>query len=141
MDRQLARCPWFVFISLTAVLILGCGKIDTAEKLAAALKRKGIDYHTIEPVDAPAGRFAKVDEAIALKGDNLWVEILRIEDQRTYKLFLGSAVFLFAVEKKADKDLPGMPVNVLSKKPFLLVVREEPEKDTVKQALNKIFPE
>ncbi len=78
MGRELVRCLLFVCLAYAVVLIVGCGtKIDTAEKLAAALKRKGVNYQTIEQVDA---KHPKVDEAIALKGDNLWVEILRIED-------------------------------------------------------------
>jgi hypothetical protein len=88
-------------------------------------------------VDVSVG---KVDEAIALKGENLWVEILRIEDERTYKLFMGMGLFLFAVEKEVGKDLPDMPANMISKKPFVIVVRQEPEKGAIKEALNRIFP-
>jgi hypothetical protein len=141
MGGVLARYLWFIFGIYAVVLTIGCGKIDTAEKLAAALKRKGVDYQTIEPLEAPKGRFAKVDEAVALKGENLWVEIFRIEDQRTYKLFVGAGAFLFTVEKKIEKDIPDLPVTMLARKPFVIVVREEPVKDHVKQALNRIFPQ
>ena len=139
MGRELARCLLFISLACAVVFILGCGtKIDTAEKLAVALKRQGVNYQTIEQVDA---KHPKVDEAIAIKGANLWVEILRIEDEKTYKLFMGMGLFLFAVEKKVEKDLPDMPVNMLSKKPFVIVIRQEPEEGAIKEALNRIFPQ
>ena len=139
--RQKSLSPLWLIISL-AVIMAACGlqRINTAEALAEALKAEGIEYLTLEPTKAPRMAYAKVDEAIAIKGENLSVEILKITDSRTYKLFLKAGVFLFAVEKKVEKDLPGMPATMLSKKPFILVVREEPEPGTVKEALNRIFP-
>ena len=106
------------------VLGAGCGRgVDTANGLATALKRNGIEYQVIEPVDFDDFSHAKIDEAIALKGDNLWVEILRIEDEKTYKLFVVSWLLLGAAETKVQQRLPGRP-DIYSKRPFVIIIRK-----------------
>ncbi len=123
------------------ILGVGCGKgVNTANGLATALKRNGIEYQVIEPVDSNEFRYAKIDEAIALKGDNLWVEILRIEDEKTYKLFVVSWLLMGAAETKVQQRLPGRP-DIYSKRPFVIIVRKEPQKGHVKEVLKRILPE
>ena len=123
------------------ILGVGCGKgVNTANGLATALKRNGIEYQVIEPVDSNEFRYAKIDEAIALKGDNLWVEILRIEDEKTYKLFVVSWLLMGAAETKVQQRLPGRP-DIYSKRPFVIIIRQEPQKGHVKEVLKKILPE
>ncbi len=123
------------------ILGVGCGRgVDTANGLATALKRNGIEYRVIEPVDSNEFRYAKIDEAIALKGDNLWVEILRVEDEGTYKLFVASWLLLGAAETKAQQRLPGRP-DIYSKRPFIIIVRKEPQKGGVREVLKRILPE
>ncbi len=123
------------------VLGAGCGRgVDTANGLATALKRNGIEYQVIEPVDFDDFSHAKIDESIALKGDNLWVEILRIEDEKTYKLFVVSWLLLGAAETKVQQRLPGRP-DIYSKRPFVIIIRKEPQKGHVKEVLKRILPE
>ena len=131
-------CGLVLFVMILGV---GCGRgVDTANGLATALKRNGIEYQVIEPVDVSEFRYAKIDEAIALRGDNLWVEILRIEDEKTYKLFVGSWLLLGAAERKVQQRLPGRP-DIYSKRPFIIIVRKEPQKGHVKEVLKRILPE
>jgi hypothetical protein len=90
--------PLFVFI--VYVLLFSCcknSKIDTAQKLADALKKQGIIFQAIEEGET---KLPKVDEIIVLTGDSLRVEILRIEDETSYK----TAVFAVRLRLKFDKD-------------------------------------
>ena len=48
-------------------------------------------------------------------------------------------VFLGAVEVKTGQPLPGKP-DMFVRKPFIIIVRQEPEKGQVKAALKRVFP-
>lgn len=130
-----------IILLLLPALTVGCGKkIDSAKDLAEAFKRNGIQYRATKPVDLTQFRHARIDEAITLKGDELSIEIFRITHEKTYKLFAASSLILTAAEKKTEQRLPGRP-DIYSRKPFIIIVREEPHKGDVKKALNKILPE
>jgi len=137
------RICYILFI-LGLVVTIGCAKdngAQTADELASALERNGITYHVKKPISTSNLRYATIDEAVALEGDNLKIEIFRIEDQRTYEMFAGSAIMLKAVEKEAGQTIPGLPPSTYSKKPFVIIIRQEPEQGHVRQALTKIFGE
>ena len=136
------RATSIFFLVLGIALTVGCGKtvINTVDDLATALKQNGIVYRTRETVNLSRFKYAKIDEAVALKGDELWIEIFHITHEKTYKSFVGSSVLLVAAEVKTQRELPGKPV-VYFKKPFIIIVRQEPQKGGVKKALKKIFPE
>ena len=135
------RTTHIFFLVLGVALTVGCGKtVDTVDDLATALRQNGIIYRSRETVDLSQLKYAKIDEAIALKGDKLWIEIFHIPHEKTYKLFASSSVLLRAVEVKTQRKLPGKP-DVYFKKPFIIIVREEPQKGNVKKALKRIFPE
>ncbi|NOX96610.1 MAG: hypothetical protein GXO98_00805 [Nitrospirae bacterium] len=143
MGRQLPRLLLFIFLAYTVVLTVGCGKkenIDTAKKLATALKREGVNYEKIERVDTQKMKYAKMDEAIALKGNNLWVVIFRIEDKKTYEISERAVALLGRVKGSTKKRIPNLPNNIYYKKPFIILVREEPEQGEIRQALGRIFP-
>lgn len=133
-----------VLLILGLVITVGCAKDNgaaTADELADALERNGVTYNSKKPISTSNLRYATIDEAIALEGNNLKIEIFRIEDQRTYEMFAGSALMLKAVEKEAGQAIPGLPPSTYSKKPFVIIIRQEPEQGHVRQALTKIFGE
>ncbi len=140
MFRKLIKILIFTLVAICIITMTSCAiKVSTADELAEALKGEGINYDLKEPVDITKMRHARVNEAIALKGENLSIEIYRIEDERTYEIFLKTVVFLYAVDKKVEGGLPKLPKNTISKKPFVIVIREEPEKGYVKRVVNKIL--
>lgn len=53
-----------------------------------------------------------IDEAIALTGDNLRVEIFRIEHKRTYKAFTGVGVLIGGIKGAAKKRVPGLTSSI-----------------------------
>lgn len=141
MSRGFVRVLLFSFIAYTFLLNINCQKkgIDTAVKLAEALKKEGINYQTIEDVEIKL-KFAKIDEEMALKGDNLWLQVFRIEDEKSYKTSVAALVLRLGLEKEIEGEQTDKPKDVFIKKPFLVMIMQEPEEGVVKQALNKIFP-
>jgi hypothetical protein len=140
--REMNNKATYILLVLGLALTVGCGKavVDSVDDLTTALKQKGIEYRTRETVNLSRFKYAKIDEAVALKGDELWIEIFHITHEKTYKSFVGSSVLLVAAEAKTQRELPGKP-DVYFRKPFIIIVRQEPKKAHVKKALKKIFPE
>ena len=135
---------YFVLLILGLAVTVGCAKdngAQTAEELASALERNGLKYHGKKPINTSNLRYATIDEAVALEGDNLRIEIFRIEDQRTYEMFAGSALMLKAVERETEQAIPGSPPRAYSKRPFVIIIRQEPEPGQLRQALTRIFGE
>lgn len=141
MNRGFLRSLLFSFIALIFLLNINCQKnvIDTAVKLAEALKKQGIDYQTIEEVEIKL-KYAKIDEEIALRGDDLWLQMFRIEDEKSYKTSVTALMFRLAMEKEIENEQTDKVKDIFIKKPFIVMIMQEPEDGIVRQALNKVFP-
>lgn len=83
-------------------------------------------------------KHGRIDEGITVKSDRLSVDIVRIEDERTYKAFLGMGALLGVAEAKAGQRLPKRP-DLYSRRPFVIIVREEPAPGQVKQILEAVL--
>jgi len=126
---------------LTLLVLGGCAssqKPQTAAELAAALQRHGITVVEQKPAALPKMQYGRIEEGITLTGENLSVDIIRIEDERTYKAFVGMGAVLGAAERKTGERLPLRP-DIYSQKPFVIVVRQEPTPGQVKQALDAVL--
>ena len=137
------RRPASISAASAFVLFAVCGctspeKIETAADLAAALQREGLHYATQEPAKLPKMKYGRIDEGITLKADGLSVDIVRIEDERTYKAFLGVGAIIGAAEAKTGQRLPKRP-DLYSRRPFVVIVREEPNPGEVKQILEAVL--
>jgi len=142
MSKKLAKSISSVCIIIGLSLSYGCGtRMNTAEALALALKNEGLNYKVIESIDTSDIKYAKIDEAIALKGANLHIKIFRIEDEKTYKFFAGTLGLVAVFKEKFGKKTLETPKNAFLKKPFVIVIKNEPCKGIVKQTLQKFFPE
>ncbi len=108
-------------------------------KLAEALKKEGINYQTIEEVEIKL-KYAKIDEEIALRGDDLWLQMFRIEDEKSYKTSVTALMFRLAMEKEIENEQTDKVKDIFIKKPFIVMIMQEPEDGVVRQALNKLFP-
>jgi hypothetical protein len=123
------------------VVFAGCERVakpQTAAELAAALQRQGISVANQAPAALPKMRYGRIEEGVTLTGDNLSVDIIRIEDERTYKAFLGMGTLLAVAEQKTGERLPQRP-EIYSQKPFVIVVRQEPTPGQVKRALDAVL--
>ena len=132
-----------LIMSLLVAVVAGCAiqpKIETADDLADALKRKGVVFVSNESIEVPNLPFGRIDEGLSLTGENLQVEILRITDDRTYSVATGAASILLLVKAKAP-EMPAQAPDVYLSKPFAVIIRAEPTEGAVRTALEKIIPE
>lgn len=129
---------------LAAVLITwGCGPgrpVDSAEALADALKAHGLRFDALEGIDLTSMQYAKIEEGVGLRGERLAVDILRIEDDRTFELAQEAWLLRAHQQAGASPGTAGQPVVFLAK-PYVIVIRDEPESGYVLNAVRKVFPE
>lgn len=134
-----ARAFALVALSLLAAACNTAPRIDTVDDLATALKDHGIAFDTTEPIDFSNLRFARIDEGVTLTGENLHVELLRIEDERTFNLASGASAFLAFLADNAGENFP-RPPEVIARQPFVAIVRNEPEPGAIKRVLDELLP-
>ena len=143
MHRRFERTGRLYIAVVCTMSVAACqpgARIDTAADLGAALQKEGVAYTTTQELPTPTGRHFRFDEGIALVGDKLWVEIMRIEDKRVFDLAKTASVLLTLAEASVGKKFPGKP-EVYTRQPFVIVVREEPTKGQVAQALDRCLPD
>ena len=143
--RWIGRCVVTgAALGMLAMFGAGCGAAktpSTVQDLADALRAGGVTYQSTGRSELPAKvKHARIDESLVLAGENLNVEILRIEDERTFKLFRSSVMLLIAAEAKVGQALPGRP-PVYVHRPFVVIVRQEPQAGQVKAALSRVWPD
>lgn len=133
---SVALMPWVMIVLLT-----GCGgpRLETVDDVVAALEKEGIQYTATSPANTSKLRRVKIDEAIVVTGDTLNVEILRIEREKHFKIFAGMGVLLAAVEVQAGKTFADKP-GLYARRPFIVIIRQEPREGQVRAALKRIFP-
>jgi hypothetical protein len=114
-------------------------KIETADDLADTLVKKGLNVDTREPIDFPDMTIAKIDEGIQLSGPDTTIDILRIEDTRTYDVFHDAQSILQLIGSKLHDSAEQPPV-VVSGRPFVVVIREAPDRDKVAALIREVLP-
>jgi hypothetical protein len=114
--------------------------IETASDLANALQNKGIQFDSTEVLDLSGMGFAQVNEGVRVTGNGLRVEILRVEDERTFKIVSSLGSFLKALNERFD-DAPLSPPDVIARHPFVVVVRLEPEPGEIRRIVEQLVPQ
>lgn len=130
MQRTAVAC-----LALCVLAVSGCGRSPAAmsvEELAAALQEHGIAYDVSETAALPRVR----GEGLRLVGEDLLVEIYRIEDEEHLRLAIQAARLAAAVQRQiAD----ARPLKYHVNEPFLIIVRQEPVEGQVEAALSRTF--
>ena len=123
-------------IGVCVLAMCGCGPGGpvTAEELAAALKEQGVAYDVSETAALPRIR----TDGLRLKGEGLEVEIYRIEDEKEMKLAVAAATMAVLGQ---SQTAAGVSLRPYVRKPFLVIVRREPQDGQVKAALAEVFPQ
>jgi hypothetical protein len=127
---------------LGLVLISACtaaSPIETVEDLIKALENKGISFETADRIDLSGMAFAQIDEGVRLTGNELRVEILRVEDDRTFQIVSSMGSLLKILNEKLG-DAPIEPPDVITRHPFVVVVRAEPEPGRIRGILDRVLP-
>ncbi len=112
----------------------------TAQDLARSLDRRGIAFERTEPLDFATMRFAKIEEGLRLTGEDLRIEILRIEDPRTFEVASSAGFLLRLFDDPGAEGALGAP-EIYAAKPFVVVIRQEPEPGKTRRALQAILPD
>jgi hypothetical protein len=135
-------------VAIAGILVFsGCSffGISSAEKLATALRSKGVTYRTATKVPVKANRNAatgqnmKINEALDLRGEDFYAEIMRISDKHSFEKFRPALEMSLAMIEMGYKK-PAGSIAAYLKYPFVIVVINEPESGDVYSALKKIFP-
>ncbi|KQC14515.1 MAG: hypothetical protein APR63_14095 [Desulfuromonas sp. SDB] len=121
-------------------IIFSCGenKIENVEELSLQLKSRGLDIVSEDSLDITSLTHARIEEAVLVQGENLKIEIYRIEDQRTFKLFIGSGILISGIEEELG-EVSEIPEKMWFKQPFIVIIREEPQPGLVAEALDEVF--
>ena len=144
-SRQLTRSRFYSFVVVTVagcLVLSACSPlkpIESVEDLALALKNGGIAYQTLEPIDFSSMRFAKIDEGLSLRGESVRIDILRIEDERTFKVMVGAGNLLTGLGDLLENEAAGPP-DTYVRRPFAVIIREEPRPGEVREILSRLLP-
>lgn len=114
--------------------------IESADDLASALRRRGIEFQQSEPLEFSELRFAKIDEGRRLSGEGLRIDILRIEDRRTYEMARSAQSLLTALAGAAAQEVLEPP-TVVARHPFVVVIYAEPEPGKTRRIVEEILPD
>lgn len=131
-----------LLLCAVAAALGGCMKPAppaTAAELAQRLTQEGVSYNSTKELPLPSGSHFRFDEGIALESDTLWVELIRIEDTKVFNIARDGSGLLILAEASAGRELPGKP-KIYTRRPYLVVVRQEPSDGYILAALNEILP-
>lgn len=127
--------------AIAVLAFCGCGlkpSISGVEDIGKQLIANGIVVESTETLPQPESRYIRFDETLALNGPELRVEIIRINDERVYKNFARAGAIIAIGEVAAEQRFPGRPDLYMSK-PYVIIVRQEPQKGQVQAALEKVL--
>jgi hypothetical protein len=132
-----------VGLVVSAVLLVcscGGGRIDTAAKLAQALKREGIRFDGVYEVERERNKMSRlVDEAVSLEAESVWVEIFRIEKEKYFNMAAMAVGLRRGVESSMSGEVGDKLVDSYVRRPFVVMVMQEPEPGVVRAALKRIL--
>jgi len=131
--------PFFLAIIILTFSIIGCGGANSVDDIAQVLLKGGLKYDATEKVDTSKMGYARIDESIALVGPGIRVEILKISDEKTFKIFVSIGMLAKRVDGQSPLRLKGIPKNLYTKRPFVVIVRDEPIEGQVKSILTEYF--
>lgn len=130
------------FISMWAITVSACTsapRIVVVDDLVAQLRNAGIRIDTQGPAPRPTGQYFRFDEGVRVKGPNLFLDILRIEDRHVFDIAKSAGAILALADASAAQPIPDNPA-VYARHPFVVIVREQPEAAGLHGTLAKLLP-
>jgi hypothetical protein len=132
-------------VAVCGVALLGVAacssapRIATADELIARLRQAGVAIESQEPAPMPTGNYFRFDEGIRVKGTDLFLDILRIEDRRVFDIAKSAGKLLAVAEVSAGQHIPDNP-EVFARHPFVVIIRQQPAGATLEPTLAKLLP-
>jgi hypothetical protein len=141
MTRKIATFGTALFLTTTLCACEAAQKgYATSAELVEALADAGLVYTDTTPLPQPTGGRFRFDECVAYSSDELWVEIIRIEDKKIFDLARQAMGILVIAQAKVGREFPGKP-EAYTRQPFVIIVRQEPQPGHVLALLNQVLPE
>ena len=130
-------------LSSLAIVTMNCAgpgaSVETLEGLVAGLKRAGVQIEAEEALDLSEMKDAEIEKGVALVGEKLRVDVLYIVDDRTYRMAEQAGAML--TDRRPEQlGTSVTPPMVFARSPYVVVIREEPRKGQVMEALEKLLP-
>lgn len=138
-QRGMACAAIALFAALSFLSCTSAPRITVADDLVVELSKAGVPIETQEPASMPSGSQFRFDEGVRVKGQGLFVDILRIEDRRVFDIAKSAGRLLVAAEAVAGQPIPDNP-TVYARHPFVIIIREQPEGLALEHTLAKILP-
>ena len=141
LKRWMLPIPFLVGVAFAygVHLLTSPPDLSTADRLAKALKAKGLDYRETTPVDLAQWQSAEVDEGLTLLGDSLRVDVLRIEDIDSFQAAQRASMRLTDFQGGVRLDIVE-PIEIYARWPYVVVVRQEPDRGQVLAILQEVLP-
>ncbi len=114
-------------------------RIENSADVIAYLQQAGIQIDSQEQAPKPSGEYFRFDEGIRVKGPELFLDVLRIEDRRVFDIAKSAGRLLVVTEAVAGQPIPDSPA-VFARHPFVVVIRKQPQPSAVEQTLAKLLP-
>jgi hypothetical protein len=118
----------------------GEARPSTAEELAEVLRAHGIPYDSATQIADGRWTFTEIDDALTLTGEGTHVEILRIDDAETFEA-AERASSRFASFQGGIVLNPQKVTRVFTRRPFVVVIREEPMPGQIVAILEEVLPD
>ncbi len=112
---------------------------DTVQELADRLRANGIPYDRVEAIREFPWESSKITESIALRGTDLFVEILRIDDPATFEA-AEEAGSKYAALRGGIEWEPVHTIEIVARRPYVVVIREEPKRGQIAAILQRLLP-
>jgi len=127
---------------VTLALFFGLGDQKdptTILELAERLRAEGLEFHTAQISGDGLWETAVVEEGLTLRGAGLDVDILRIEDNDTFDA-AERARLRFSSFQGGLVFEPRVFAEIYARRPYVIVIREEPERGLVAAILRAVLP-
>jgi hypothetical protein len=137
MMRNQIAAAFVVALALAACNV--APTIETASDLVSELQKRGVAISSQEPAPTPKGQHFRFDEGVTAKGEDLWIDILRISDRKVFNIAKDGAGLLVIAEASAGQEIPGKP-EIYTRYPFVVIIRQQPQGADLLGAMKTILP-
>ncbi|MCC6794329.1 MAG: hypothetical protein IT366_04365 [Candidatus Hydrogenedentes bacterium] len=137
--RGMACVAASLLATLNITACTSAPRITVADDLVVELRNAGVPIETQEPAPMPSGSQFRFDEGVRVKGQGLFVDILRIEDRRVFDIAKSAGRLLVVAEAVAGQPIPDNP-SVYARHPFVVIIRQQPEGLALEHTLAKMLP-
>ncbi len=142
---MIAETGWrFAVLGAAAVIVIilaACAKKPAQElasvDLAKLLIEEGLEFELAGKLDESPLAEAKIADSIIVRGADTDIEILRAADDASFSKLSGPDGLTAVGKRKGLAKVPDTLPPIITRKPYIIVVRAEPFKGAVQEAVER----